>query len=995
MSISQRKRLLEMFFAEHSHLSNVDKIFFDAMDKTFANGLLLSSKNVDVEELIANKLSYNADVNVANQSFTIPWMTSAGTFIVNGVERVPLIQEVKGRNIIYVSSIADEKGLTIIATTRFLNARFPVRLVLKATEIYLDVSAISRQLEEGDDDDDDDVLPNVITKVPLAILADIFGSRIDVVDILEGMGASGATLSILLASLKPSSMEALPNKDALRENIFNLPLDDMELADDIIIITLLHMFNECVLVYFGKKSSDRDNYANKWLRTSGDIISPIISDIISRKATNYARALDTKLLSMMRTGNITIGKRTYAKMVVQVSKRSTFDILSSVRKVAIPCDENSAGVGMRQLHPSQNGFICLSETPEGKTTGLVKSLALTCVISPKLDTPKILHRILRWIRRQRNKIQGDEHITSLQTPIIRRRTSLRRNLDTSSDDDGTEPDGVVAQVDEMLKALYDETKYVRTWIIFDGVVIGYFFSNKDDDEIYKEFRDKMKKKYKYISISNPSKLMVEVRTWNGRPMRPLLVVSDTSPVDWKKVCRCKSWKELVTNGLVEYLDPSETNVVEDKIAGLGYEGNFANFKYMEIHPCTLFGMPASLIPFANHNQSARNIFASSMIKQAMQLVANPPLYNEGKYLVYGQRPLVDTITSDILGLNENPNGINLVVCVLSYTGYNMEDAIIVNKTSVDNGLFLSMVRNVHNKATDGNVFHDEDEILLVEGENAKKVTALKPSIQQTTFNGVTVTRMTPSSVPSVNNGRLFIKDDEYRELSVGDKIASRHAQKGVVGRIMYTNDMPFTDDGICPDIIFNPHGIPSRMTMGQLLEGVVGTQCAIDGSFFDGTSFNEDLNIDTILEMERNNSCGLYSGMSGEYMGEHHLGTIYYMPLKHQSKDKVYVRWIGPNELFSRQPVAGKKKGGGLKFGEMEMDAMISHGAANAINDTTRQSDMCKISACDICGLFPATEEECGVCYSTNAVEIEVPYSLKVFADLCKCANMLMKVKVD
>ena len=996
MSISQRKRLLEMFFAEHSHLSNVDKIFFDAMDVTFANATLLSSKNVDVEELIANKLSYNANVKVANQSFTIPWMTSVGTFIVNGVERVPLIQEVKARNIIYVSSIADEKGLTITATTRFPNARFPVRLVLKATEIYLDVSAISRQLEE-DDDDDDDNIPNVITKVPLATLVDIFGSRIDVVDILEGMRANGATLSILLASLKPSNMEALPNKDALRENIFNLPLDDMELADDIVIITLLHMFNQCVLVYFGKKSSDRDNYANKWLRTSGDIISPIISDIISRKATNYARALDAKLLSMMRTGNITIGKRTYAKMVVQVSKRSTFDILSSVRKVAIPCDENSAGVGMRQLHPSQNGFICLSETPEGKTTGLVKSLALTCVISPKLDTPKILRRILGWIRRQRNKIQGDKQTptSSLQSPIIRRRTSLRRSLDTSSDD-GTEPNGVdVAQVDEMLKALYDETKYVRTWIIFDGVVIGYFFSNIGDDEIYKEFRDKMKKKYKYISISNPSKLIVEVRTWSGRPMRPLLVVPDTSPVDWKKVRRCKSWKELVTSGLVEYLDPSETNVVEDKIADLGYEGNFANFKYMEIHPCTLFGIPASLIPFANHNQSARNIFASSMIKQAMQLVANPPLYNEGKYLVYGQRPLVDTITADVLGLNENPNGINLVVCVLSYTGYNMEDAIIVNKTSVDNGLFLSMVRNVHNKATDGNVFHDQDEILLVEGDNTKKVTAMKLPIQQTTFNGVTVTRMTPRVVPSVNNGRLFIKDDQYRELSVGDKIASRHAQKGVVGRIMYTNDMPFTDDGICPDIIFNPHGIPSRMTMGQLLEGVVGTQCAIDGSFFDGTSFNEDLNIDAILEMERNNSCGLYSGMSGEYMGEHHLGTIYYMPLKHQSKDKVYVRWIGPNELFSRQPVAGKKKGGGLKFGEMEMDAMISHGAANAINDTTRQSDMCKISACDICGLFPATEEECGNCYSTNATEIEVPYSLKVFADLCKCANMLMKVKVD
>jgi DNA-directed RNA polymerase beta subunit len=439
----------------------------------------------------------------------------------------------------------------------------------------------------------------------------------------------------------------------------------------------------------------------------------------------------------------------------------------------------------------------------------------------------------------------------------------------------------------------------------------------------------------------------------------------------------------------------ETNVVEDEIAGLEYNGDFANYKYMEIHPCTLFGVPASLIPFANHNQSARNIFASSMIKQAMQLVANPPLYNEGKYLVYGQQPLVSTITADVLGLDENPNGINLVVCVLSYTGYNMEDAIIVNKSSVDNGLFLSMVRNVHNKSTDGDVVHDEDELLLIEGQDAKKVAAMKLPTLQTTFNGTRVTRMTPSNVPCVQGGRLFVKYDEYRELSIGDKIASRHAQKGVVGRIMDAADMPFTGDGIRPDIIFNPHGIPSRMTIGQLLEGVVGTQCAIDGSFFDGTPFNQDLDVDAILEMEENNSSELYSGMSGEEMGMHHLGTIYYMPLKHQSKDKVYVRWVGPNELFSRQPVAGKKRGGGLKFGEMEMDAMISHGAANAINDTIRQSDMCEMPTCKECGLFPAMEKECGACHSEKVVEIEAPYSLKVFADLCKCANLLMKVKVD
>jgi DNA-directed RNA polymerase beta subunit len=985
MSISQRKRLLESFFAEHSHLANITKIFDDEMKRVFINAKLLPPSTCNLDELIANKQNYNANAAVANQLFTIPWMTSEGTFVVNGVERVPLIQEVRSRNVIFITTINDTKGLSVIATTRFPYARVPVRLVVKSTEIFLDISAISRQLEEDvdDEEDEDGIPPKVTTKVPLAVLFDIFAPKIDVIGILAMMGASGASLSMLL-SLRQSTADLPPSKEVLKKNIFNMGLDDTKLVDNIVITTVLYMYNECVLTYFGKDSSDRDNYANKMLKSSGDIISPIVANVIAKKSSNFAKALDSKLMSMMRTGNITIGKRTYAKMVVQVSKRSTFDILSSVRKVVIPCDENSAGVEMRQLHPSQNGFICLSETPEGKTTGLNKSLALTCVLSPTLDTSRILRRVLSWIKKQEEKVDFPTVESSLvMSPIMQRRASIRKSLDTSSDDEmdiGID----VAKVDERLRALY-------TWVIFDGVVIGCLPS---DEELYEKFRSKMKQKYKYVSISNPSKFIVEVRTWSGRPMRPLLVVPDNGPVDWGMVRKC-SWKELVKNGMVEYLDPMETNEVEDVIAGLDYDGDFTKWKYMEIHPCTLFGIPASLIPFANHNQSARNIFASSMIKQAMQLVPNPPLYNEGKYLVYGQRPLVDTITADVLGLNENPNGINLVVCVLAYTGYNMEDAIIVNKTSVDNGLFLSMVRNVYNKATDGDAIHDGDELLLVEGEDAKKVAAMKLPMTQTLFNGTKITRIIPPNVPSVQNGRLFVKSDEYRELSIGDKIASRHAQKGVVGRIMDANDMPFTGDGIRPDIIFNPHGIPSRMTMGQLLEGVVGTQCAIDGTFFDGTPFNNNLDINAMLDMERNNASELYSGMSGEYMGDHHLGTIYYMPLKHQSKDKVYVRWIGPNELYSRQPVAGKKRGGGLKFGEMEMDAMISHGAANAINDTIRQSDMCEMPVCGNCGLFPATEKECGTCQSDEVVDIEAPYSLKVFADLCKCANMLMKVKIE
>lgn len=204
--------------------------------------------------------------------------------------------------------------------------------------------------------------------------------------------------------------------------------------------------------------------------------------------------------------------------------------------------------------------------------------------------------------------------------------------------------------------------------------------------------------------------------------------------------------------------------------------------------------------------------------------------------------------------------------------------------------------------------------------------------------------------------------------------------------------MPYMEDtGMTPDIIFNAHGIPSRMTMGQLLESIIGYKCAMIGTTFDGTPFNPELDISSILDDEV--STHMYNGMTGERIEvTHHVGMIYYMALKHQAEDKVYMRWIGPTEVFSRQPVSGKKHGGGLKMGEMEIDAVISHGAANVLVDTIRQSDMYKIQVCNNCGEFPVMMRKCHRCNSTNIREDEMPYSLKVFSDLTKCANISVAI---
>jgi DNA-directed RNA polymerase beta subunit len=763
-----------------------------------------------------------------SRNIKVPWMTKEGYFIINGIEKVPVIQELKAKEVVFTSF----KGNEVLVTTRFPHASFPVRMYVSPGEIYIDVSMFASQIEE-------ELEPVETTmfrgeqrrkKSSLRVSFDRFMALFDtdlnkvVMNIID----DPTTSSFIMSSLKPYEGDVITvSKQTMKNMLFRANYVPDEMLDSIIVETIVYMIGEATAVYLGNKNAtDRDSFENKIFRTAGMLIGTSLDNVLTRGESTDG------IMTMMKTGIMSIGGRMYPKMVIQLSKRSTFDTMSSVRKIVVPCDENSAGRDMRQIHSSQMGYVCLSETPEGKTTGLVKHLALTTVISPPVDTKRVFDYLRRYLGK------------------------------------GTQR------------------------VLFDGMCIGTV-SDKDCSYI----RKYLKKRFKYVSISKD----FAIRTWCGRLMRP---VDET------------------------YVDPSEEQVSLD--------------------PMSILGTSASLIPFANHNQAARNIFASSMIKQAMQMVPNPPVHTEGKYLVYAQRPLVTTAGSSMLGLHEAPNGVNLIVAIMSYTGYNMEDAIIVNRAAADRGLFASRVRS----------------------------SKLEPEVDIESY---------PRLVTNI--GR---EGDIYRFLSVGDKIASRHAQKGVVGMLLKPEDMPFTDDGTVPDIIFNAHGIPSRMTMGQLLEAVIGTNCIMTGTpMFDGTPFTSDLDIDRVLEMEEENTTCMYNGMTGDIINTiHHLGTVYYLPLRHQAADKVYVRWIGPTEVFSRQPVSGKKHGGGLKMGEMEVDAAISHGAANVLMDTIRQSDMSKIPVCKNCGEFPMTQKSCYVCSSTDITMREFPYSLKVFSDLVKCANI-------
>ena len=593
----------------------------------------------------------------------------------------------------------------------------------------------------------------------------------------------------------------------------------------------------------------------------------------------------------------------YKKMAIQLSNRSSIDVLSCVRKIMMPCDENSPNTEMRQIHASQMGYVCPCETPDGKTVGITKSLACCCLVSTKTD-------LSAWV---------SEHCC----------IDIRPDL---------------------------------AWVILDGVAVGRCGRSRVDS--IKEYEKDAVLGASSVSVTSTDNI-VRVKTTAGRPIRPLFSVKHC-PVDW-------------SDPETEYLDPVESAAA--RIATHGYGGNWRDHTHMEMHPCTMLGLAASLIPFSEHNQSARNVFTSSQVKQAMQM--NPDLEKSCDTL---QRPLVQTTVGAAVGYNENPNGVNLVMCIMSLNGFNQEDAIIVKRSAVERGLFSSNVKKTTSVTVDNpwnTVDTDEGILSILHGGAEKQMTEAASMLTSPTITNIREV--------VTNTGRSTIHADMevHRTLALGDKLSSRHGQKGVIGMLMSEEDMPFDRHGMTPDIIINPHAIPSRMTVGQLLENVLGKHAALKGTFVDGTPFGER-DIDEIARLGDTDTMTL--GTTGEIVQTKiTMGIVYYMALKHQAADKVYVRSHGPKSILSRQPISGRSKGGGLRFGEMEYDCLVAHGASSLITEVAESSDMVDVPNCESCKIITDVfDKSCSLC-ETKTVRRRVPFSYVVMKDLLLAANVQIR----
>lgn len=826
----------------------------------------------------------------------VPAMTREGYFIIQGSEKVVIIQEVRLKSELFTTvdpSPDPRSGKASPACCEVFveGAYVPIRVrIIDSSIVELDTHMIHNNLR------------GIKSVGMYELLTYIFGSDIEHMFYMTrsycAEHADACIVYIMSSRTGTGGLAKEEDRETMRHKMFG------GMNDETVVATLVTMVMACVKVHLKLENpSDRDDYSFKCLRTPGDTVYRMFKHCVTscKSPKNLRNSVENHVHTFIRRGDVTIGGRTYSKMAIQLSRRSDIDVLSCVRKVMMPCDENSPNIQMRQIHSSQRGFICPCETPEGKTVGITKSLACCCLVSTKTD-------ISEWIRKHCKK------------EIFPR----------------------------------------CVWVILDGVAVGW--CSKADVHT-------LKKAYCSVSCVLDRPNVLRVRTVQGRPVRPLAVV-DGHPVDWSRP-------------QIEYLDPAEC--LAANVASVSYEGNWKNFTHMEVHPCTMLGLAASLIPFPEHNQSARNVFSSSMIKQAMQM--NPEL-DKACYTL--QRPLVYTTIGRAVGYDESPNGLNLVVCIMSINGFNQEDAVIVKKSSVDRGMFMSVVKNTTSVVVE-NPWKDvretrggESGMSIVHGGTERSLTEVKPMLSLPKVISV------EESATEGGRSKVHITMKEHRKLELGDKLSSRHGQKGVVGILMNEEDMPFNKDGIVPDIIINPHAIPSRMTVGQLLEGMMGKSAAMQGSFVDGTPFvRQDIH-DTMQDTET-----LTLGTTGEMVETPvAMGMVYYMALKHQAADKVYVRSSGPKSIMSRQPISGRSKGGGLRFGEMEYDCLVAHGASKMITEVSESSDMVEAPYCRECNIVTDIfDEKCKLCQSPT-VRKRVPFSYVVLKDLMLAANIQVQTKL-
>ena len=777
---------------------------------------------------------------------------------------------------------------------------------------------------------------------------------------------------------------------------------------------------------------DKDHYGNKVIKFAGHLLAEIFRTSFNnlirdmkyqlersgqKRGINAVAAairpgiITDKLNNAIATGNWGRGRVGVTQLLDRTNYLST---ISHLRRIQSPLSRTQPNYEARDLHSTHFGRICPSETPEGSNCGLVKNLALSAIISVGTPSEEII-----------------EKLYELGTVHFDEAGDLRR--------DGTR-------------------------VFVDGKLIGYYGGGRELAASLRDLRRNSKIRH-HIGVSfHPSETdgaasRIYVNCNAGRVLRPLIIVQDGKPmlddsILDKVTKKMLSWRDLLNMGVIEMVDANEE---ENTYIALD-ESEISDHTHLEIFPPAILGAGASIIPYPEHNQSPRNTYGSAMAKQSLGF--STPMMNTSTYvrqhiMLYPQTPIVNTKAMSLLGLEDRPAGQNCVVAVLPFDGYNIEDAIVVSKAAVDRGLgrtFFFRIYDAESKQYPGGerdnfeVPNPEDRIRGYKGERAYRLLeedgavaseakveggniligkTSPPRYNQEFREAETVGRerrdtsigVRPSEsgyvdtvvmTQSSEGGKMYkIRVRDMRVPEIGDKFASRHGQKGVLGILAKNEDLPYTADGITPDVLINPHAFPSRMTVGMFLESICGKAAALRGKKFDGSAFVGEKMEDVRQAMsdagfQYSGKEVMYDGRTGRpFPVEVFIGVVYYQKLHHMVADKIHARARGQVQMLTKQPTEGRARGGGLRFGEMERDCLIAYGASMILKDRLLdESDKSDIFVCERCGLVAYHDMKqrryiCRVCGDKAKVSsVSVAYAFKLLLQEMQSLNVAPRLLI-
>lgn len=976
-----------------------------------------------------------------------------GYFIINGSEKVLIAQERMASNRVYVfptkkngfiseiRSMMDGStrptstlyvkmmkppkgsaisGMVLRATIPYIRSEIPIMIIFRALGFVSDRDILERICYNFDDIQMMELLRPSLEEAYVIQNQEIA---------LDWIGKRGTTVGVTRAKRIAYAQQILQ-----KEMLPHIGIEENGEVKKAYFFG--YIVNSLLSVALGRRElDDRDHYGNKRLDLAGPLLGNLYRQLFAKlrkEATLYlvkkteegkdfelAFAIKPDIISRglkysLATGNWGANRKGSPSKtgVSQVLHRLTYaSTLSHLRRVNSPVGRDGKLAKPRQLHNTHWGMVCPAETPEGQACGLVKNLSLMTYVSVGFSSHLITEFLGEW------------------------------NM-------------------ESLEDIPDPSCIPETTKVFvNGCWMGVHRSPDTLVETLKSLRRRASLPIEVSIVWDMRAKELHLSSDAGRTCRPLFIVKDNKlRLTREHINRLlasdnedeEPWRfsDLVHNGLIEYIDTDEEECtlmamsIEDMDASRDGRMDHLVYTHCEIHPSMILSICASIIPFPDHNQSPRNTYQSAMGKQAMGVYMTNYLVRLdtlAHVMYYPQRPLVITRSMEYLHFRDLPAGCMVIVAIMVYTGYNQEDSVIMNQSSIDRGLFRTCFyrsyKDAETKQPGGAAeeFAKPDRQVCLSMRNADyskldedglvapalrvnggdmiigKTTPL-PEMTEAMVGAARATRQTKKCsstelrksengivdqviLTTNDQGLKFtkVRVRSVRVPQIGDKFSSRHGQKGTIGITYRQEDMPWTQEGITPDIIINPHAIPSRMTIGQLIECLMGKVSANLGEVGLATPFT---GVTVANVSQALHSCGyqehgnevMYNGHTGRKLAAKvFIGPTFYQRLKHMVDDKIHSRARGPLQVLTRQPVEGRSRGGGLRFGEMERDCMISHGCAQMLRERLFQcSDKYRVHVCDFCGLIAIANLkrnsfECRGCKnSTHVSQVYMPYACKL-----------------